>query len=316
MFTVQKIAPDIKRVIGECSDEVVLNRVNAAVDILCAESEYDPTRGFVDICVDSNRCITLPDEVETPLAVNIGGTPALGHNQWFVFHLNGPGIDCKERASFDWFDRGSYPVITDPSEPFRIVAFLETEEDNNVLVRVYGYDENDRWITTIEDGESMDGFLVPTVFGVQVPNPDAPLVKRITRVSKGLSKGFIRLSTLDNDSEDGTLLGMYRPYETEPQYRRIRLSRGCTWARIAYKKKFFELVRMSDLIPLHSPRAVVLMVQALKKFDGDRVEEGEKYWNLAVTLLDKKQRSITPPGGPSIQMMNRNLIADKRDRLE
>ena len=316
MFTVQKIAPDIKRVLGQCDDATVLNRVNAAVEILAAESEWDPTLGWVDVCVDEERCLTLPDEVEAILAVNIGGTPAQGHDRWFIHHLNGPGIECGCSCHFDWFDRGQYPVITDPSEPFQIVAFLETALDNNTLVRVYGYDESDKWITTIEEGVSVDGFLVPTVYGVEVPNPDAPLVKRITRVSKGLTKGFIRLSTLDNGGGDGTLLGDYRPYETEPQYRRIRLSQSCTWARVAYKKRYFELVRMSDLIPLHSPRAVVMMVQALEKFEKDRIEEGEKYWNTAISLLLKKQRSLTPPTGPSIQYADRNLIADKRDRLE
>lgn len=141
-------------------------------------------------------------------------------------------------------------------------------------------------------------------------------MKRITRVSKEVTKGFVRLTSLAGPGETGYLLGDYRPWETEPQYRRVRISRDCEWVRVTYKKKFFELVRMSDLIPLPTPRAVVLMVQALKKFDEDRVEEGQKYWAMAVTLLNKKQLSLSPPSGPSIQYADRNLIVDKDDRLD
>lgn len=311
MFTVDKIAPDVARAIGICDEDAILNRVNAAVEILCAESDWDPTRGFVDLCVDKNYCFSLPDEVETILAVNIGGIPAQGHDVWFQFHLNGPGATCRETASFDWFDRGQYPTITDPAAGFQVVSILDSAADNDAAIRVYGYDINGRWVVSTEDGETVDGFLVPTLFGSQVVNPDAPFLSRITRVSKAITKGFIKLTTLDS-----ILLGQYRPYETEPQYRRVRVSKHCTWVRVAYKKRYFELIHTSDLIPLHSPRAVVLMCQALDKFDKDRVEEGEKYYKMAVGLLTKKQRSLTPPTGPSIQIADRNLICDKSDRLD
>lgn len=317
MFTVGSIWDGIVRATGNGDDATIYDRLNRAVEILCTESDWDPTRGFVDIKV-CDSCITLPDEVETVLAVNIGGRPAQAHDVWFQFHLNGPGIECKESSHFDWFDRGSWPVITDPAQPFQVVAFLETDADNNTPLRVYGYDQHDRWITTIEDGKAQDGFLVPTVFNTTVPNPDAPLLKRITRVSKQETVGSVVLSTLDYDSPNATgeLLGYYRPYETEPLYRRIRVSKTCTWARVAYKRKVFTLNRKTDLIPLHSSQAVVMMVQALSKFDNDRVEEGQNYWKTAVALLIKKQHSISPPTGPTIQIKDRNLIADKRDRLE
>lgn len=317
MFTVDSIWDSLERALGTCDEDTIFDRVNRAVEILCTEADFDPTIGFVDICVDGT-CATLPDEVEAVLAVNIGGSPSQAHDRWFQFHLNGPGIDCGQSCNFDWFDRGLYPVIADPEGKFLLVASLENEGDSNTPLRVYGYDEYDRWITTVEDDVAVDGFLVPTVYGVSVPNPEAPAIKRITRVSKGVTKGSVTLSTLDFDATSafGELLGFYRPWETEPQYRRIRLSKSCTWARVAYKRRVFSIVRRSDLIPLHSAQAVVLMVQALTKFDNDRLEDGQNYWRTAVSLLIKKQHSINPPSGPTIQVADRNLIADKHDRLE
>lgn len=311
MFTVQDISRDVKRVLGFCDDATLLDRVNSAVEILTAELDIDPTIGYVDVCVDSNRCLALPDEVEQVLAVNIGGTPAQGHNKYWDFHLNGPGLTCREPATFDWVDRMSFATRLDPTAGFEVVAYLDSADDNNAVVRVYGYDTANRKIYSTESGETVEGFLVPTIYGTPTPNPDAPLVSRITRVSKAETKGYIRLQTLDGD-----VLGDYRPFDREPQYRRIRLSKKCTWARVMYKKKFFELKTLSDLIPLHSKRAVVLMCQSLAKMDVDRIDEAEKYYRDAVELLKKKQLSVSPPAGPSIQFADRNLIADKSDRLD
>lgn len=311
MFTVEKVAPDVKRVLGFCDDTVALSRINSAVEILAAELDIDTTIGYVDICVDSNRCLSLPDEVEGILAVNIGGSPSQGHNAYWAFHLNGPGMDCREKCTYDWMDKLQYATRIDPPAGFEVVAYLDSATDNDALVRVYGYDVQNRWIVSTEDGVTVDGFLVPTVFGSAIPNPDAPELSRITRISKDETKGYIRLQTLD-----GSVLGDYRPFDTEPHYRRIQLSKKCTWARVMFKRRYLELRTMTDLVPLNSPHAVVFMVQAMDKYDKDRVEEGDKYYARAVGLLQKKQNSITPPAGPSIQFADRNLIVDKTDRLD
>ncbi len=319
MFTVESIRPDLQRALGTCEDEALLSYANAAVEILCTEALYDPTRGFVDICVGNRSTLTLPEDVDTILAVNINGRPAQGHDVYWNFHLNGPGLPrMAQSCEYDWTDGGSWPVYTDPTESFQPVAFLYNAEDDNTPLRGYGYDDTGKWIVSTEEGNTVDGFLIPTVYGTSVPNPDAPRVSRLTRVSKAITKGFIRLSTLDYDvgTGGGALLGLYRPRDTEPMYRRITLSRTCTWARVAYKKKFFQLIDFTDLIPLHSPRAVVLMCQALKKFDSDNLKDGQAYWATAVELLRKKQLSVTPPTGPTVQIADRNLIVDKRDRLE
>ncbi len=319
MFTVASILPKVQRAIGTCDESVLIEAINDAVEILCAESDWDPTRGFVDITVDANWCLTLPDEVETILAINPGGRPAQGHDLWFQFHLNGPGSGCqndceRQTCNFDWLDRGQFPVITDPNPatPFAVSIVMDSSDQADAFVRVFGYDADGNWITTVESGVTVDGFLVPNDGTV---NSSAPLLTRITRVQKSLTLYPVQLY-VNVAAATTTLLGNYRAFETNPQYRRVRLSRGCTWARIAYKKRFFELVRTSDLIPLHSPRAVVLMCQALKKFDEDRLEEGQGYWKTAVALLIKKQISVSPPTGPSIQIADRNLIVDKCDRLE
>jgi hypothetical protein len=311
MFLVSDIAPDVRRVLGQCNDATVLDRINSAVEVLAAEIDLDTTIGYVDVCVDENRCFALPDEVEQVLAVNIGGTPAPAHDKYWNFHLNGPGLSCADPANYDWVDRMSHPTRIDPEEGFKVVAYLDSASDNNAAVRVLGYDTANRWVTSEESGVTVDGFLVPTVYGSPAVNPDAPFLSRITGIVKDETKGYIRLQTLDGD-----VLGDYRPFDTVPRYRRIRLSKSCTWARVMFKRKYSMLRTMSDIVPLASKQAVIRMCQAQQKYDSDRADEARVYERKAIEHLKNVQRAQSPPAGPSIQIADRNLIVDKTDRLD
>jgi hypothetical protein len=111
-------------------------------------------------------------------------------------------------------------------------------------------------------------------------------------------------------------MGWYAPLETEPNYRRIQLSReGCT-ARIAFRKRVSKLTQLTDIIPLHSRYSIITMVKALKKLDDDRAQEASVYKEMAVDFLRKKQLSVDVPSGPSVQVADGNLIANKHDRME
>lgn len=331
MLTVGDVLPDIQRVLGGVDRTEGLSRLNDAVEVLATETEWSPLRGFLDILVtpeadgSSNYILTLPREVGTILAVNFGGRPTQGHDFWFRFHLNGPGNGCDYQISgFHWIDDLFVPVYQDPNQTSGdyLVCTLETATDNNKAVRVYGYDVNNQWIRTPNGitGLLEDGFLVPTVYGAPAPAPAAPKIKRIVRVSLAAHTGKITLNILNADNSL-TPIGQYFSVDTEPQYRRLRLGMpGATnsnlWVRVAFKKTVETLSLDTDLIPLHSKYAIVMMVKSLMKIDSDRLEEAAKYQAMAVAYLNKKQESIDPPGGPSIQMADNNLIVDKADRID
>ncbi len=317
MFTVGDVLSDVKRVLGGCDDPTAYANLNHAVEILAAESEWNPLLGYLDVCVGCDRFITLPRQVGTVLTVNIGGSPSMGHDHWFKFHLNGPGITCKESCDYHWYD--GLPVATfrdPPSTGLRLATSLEVSDDAGIPFRVFGYDVDGVWIRSEEDGNMVDGFLVPTVFGSSAPSVTAPAIRFITRVSKPVTAGIINLHTVDDDDELVTKIGEYFPEEKEPTYRRIQLSRGCTWARVMFRKNVITLSASDHIIPLHSKYAIVLMVKALKKWDEDRLDEGNAYKAQAVKLLETKQHSDEIPGGPSVQMAPGNLLADRRDRME
>jgi hypothetical protein len=331
MITVGDVLPDVQRVLGGVDRTEGLSRLNDAVEILSTETTWDPLRGFLDIVAtpaadgSPNYVITMPREVGSVLAVNLGGHPTQGHDFWFRFHLNGPGDGCDYRISgFHWVDDLPVPVYQDPDQTLGnyLECTLETATDNNVSVRVYGYDLSNAWIRTPDaiSGLLVDGFLVPTVFGAPARNTNAPYIKRITRVSLGTHAGKITLNLLNADASL-TAIGQYFSNDREPQYRRLRLGMPATtnanqWVRVAFRKTVDTLTLDTDLIPLPSKYALVMMTKALHKLDNDRAEEAAKYQLMAISYLNKKQESMEPPGGPSIQMADGNLIADKHDRID
>ena len=316
MIAVSDIAADAKRILANCDDATLFNRLTHVIELLANESDWDPLIGVVDISTNPGEtCITLPREVETPLSINIGGTPAAPRNRFFSFHLNGPGDDCREKASYYWDDKGDGPLIYDPASPVRFIAFLEHPDDNNAELWVYGYDENNRWIRTEVCGEMVDGCPVPTAYGYAVPNPEQQVFSRIVRVRKSATKGYIRLTSFEIGVDTGVLLGDYAPSETEPSYRRIKLTRNCGWVRVIFRRRVFKVASMNDLIPLHSPFAILMALKATQKMEDDQLDEGEKYLARAIDFITKEQLSRNPVFTPEVQVRGPNIAA-AHNRLE
>lgn len=315
MFTVGDIEADVKRVLGACDDTTFFNYVNHAVEILASESEWNPLLGYVDVCVGCDRYITLPRQVGTVLAVNVGVRPSLGHDFWFKFHLNGPGLDTGASSDYHWYDGLRVATFRDPPRTgTKLATVIETSADNGKAFRVYGYDENGVEVRSVEGGVPVSGALVSMNAATNVATTKK--FRYITRITKPVTVGTVSLYTVDADGALDTKIGEYFPTETDPQYRRIQISHSCTWARVAFRRNVGALTDRSDLIPLHSKYAVILMTKALKKWDDDRLEDGMAYKAQAVKLLETKQLSDEIPGGPSVQMAPGNLIADRADRID
>lgn len=317
MLTVAEVEPEIKAVLGTCSDEVFYSKVNEGIEELANLGNWDPMVMFMDICTQGCE-ITLPDDVEVPLAINVGGHPADFRNKWFEFHLNGPGSQCCESAcSFSWTDKGEFPTFRDPIKPSTVAAYPEGTEVSGLNIRVYGYDECDKWIMTADcDGILKDGFDVPIISGFGMGMTTSQKVKRITRVSKPITSSFIRLLAIDPGNHAvGTLLGVFRPNFKEPSFRRITVSGAgtgslngitcCTgWVRMRFRRKTFKVDSLTDSIPLHSLTALKMMVMAIRKYENDLLEEYAKYFSAAKEALQREQKSRSGPNQIKIQFQN------------
>lgn len=313
MFTVAEIYDEAKRIVGNCDDTRFFRFLGDAVTLIANKGEFEGWRGWLDICTNGGLCVTLPREVETVLAVNLGGKPTLGFDQLFNFHLNGPG-DCRGACDWAWQDQGQWhSTYRDLLTPSKLVAYLQSNADNNSELIVYGYDYQGNRLRRQVNGEWLDGYQVPTVYGYAIPDSIAPTIGRIVGVKKVRTAGSVRLATIDNSGLTGTLLAIYEPDEVLPQYRRIKLFTSCSWVRIAYRKISPTFYTRHDHVPLRSRLAFLLAVRACKYYADADVANAHSYESDAARLEIEAQTASEPVNYMPPQIEDFNNPQDKKD---
>jgi hypothetical protein len=314
MFRVDDIYDEAKKIIGVCDDALLFAWCGDVVTMIANKADFEGFKGWLDICTGTScgKCITLPREVEVVLGVNIGGRPALGFDQLFNFHLNGPG-DCNTSCEWSWQDQGNWhPTYRDLVTPSKLVVYLQTAEDNGKQFIVYGYDSAGQVLRRQVNGVWLDGYQVPTIYGVAVPDSQAPTIGRITSIYKDSSAGSMRLSTIDNGGNAGTLLGVYEPDEKIPQFRRIKINRSASWVRVAYMRSSPVFSSRYNHIPLRSRVGFLLGMDARKFYKDRKIAEAHSYEADAARLELEAQAKVEPPTYAPPQVIDR--ATNLRDR--
>lgn len=292
---VADILSEVKDVLGKCDEATVFRRITDAVKLANNQLKADANISYMDLCV-CDGCVTLPQDVATVLAVNKNGQPSLLRDQWFQFHINGPGSEgCVPCGYTD--EQGQVCTFRDPSGPVKLVAEVENALDSNCTLRVFGWDENGKRIYTLgANGILEDGMLIPTVYGYSIPNPDNPSITRIDRIQKAVTNGFVRLIAVDPTTlETHTLIGYYLPFETAPTYRRIKVGHH-SWVRIKYRRKDNEVRSSGDWINIENREALILLVKAVKFRLDNQIDSAKGYELEGMRLLSNEVEALRPPG--------------------
>lgn len=150
----------VQEALGTSDPVVIFSKITDAVQLLAKKADWNPLIGYVDICCGTDKqTVTLPPDVETPLAVSAGGNPLSMRSSWAEFHINGGGMNGP--TSWNWDDSGFYPVFQDLKSPSALVVVAQLQCDLGTPVRVFGLDEMGRVIRTqAPDGSWMDGVLL------------------------------------------------------------------------------------------------------------------------------------------------------------
>jgi hypothetical protein len=290
-----------KREYQSCDQTAVFSAITKAIRLLEKKAHYDASLGVLDIAV-CNDSITLPNFIQTVLGVNTACGTTLLRDDWFQFHTGGVG---SER----WTDPGFTDVLgevvtfRDPITPVSLVAIVESSSDNNKVVRVFGYDATGKKIYTPgPSGNLEEGFLVPAVVGYPLVNPSAPLIARIERITKVVTNGFIRLVGIDPYTNVKTLIGYYEPTDTNPRYKRMRVSKGSRWVRIKYRKAYSEIRSLNDWINIQNTLALQLAVKAVKLYEQDKYDSARQAEEEGARMLSEEEDvNKTPTAiGPQI----------------
>lgn len=302
-------------VLGVCDQTGVFRRLTDAVKLISNQGILDPAIGEMSLCV-CDGCVTLPADVMTVLAVNQGGYPTLLRDEWFQYHANGPGTSNFIPWSYTDVIGGNFATYRDPSGPVQLIAVVENPRDSNTPLRVFGWDDNGKRIfTTGPNGDLMDGFLVPTVYGFSEPNPSAPLISRIERVQKQVTNGFVKLLAVNADGTPHTQIGYYLPYETVPSYTRLRVP-DRNWLKIKYRRKDFEVRSKADWINVDNREALVLAVKAVNARRKNNIDLARNLESESSRILAIEANAKRPPGPTPPQVIwNEGIPAGENDTL-
>lgn len=315
-FTVRDIYAEAKKILGGCDAATIYEKITQAVEVLSNSGDFDPLMGFVDLCV-SDGCVVLPREVDTVLAVNVGGHPVILRDMLYRFHLNGLG-DCGTPCGYSVEDGGLVPCYRELAEPSKLICFVDEPSDTNKELWAYGYAEDGTWIRSLEGGVWYDGYRVPTIYNYALPGTDAPTFARIVRFRKAQTNGCLRVSSFTATAVSPTLVGYFEPDETDPQYRKIKVTAaGQTWVRIAYRKRIYRVKSLDDLIPLPGTVPLLMMLRSLKAYDQTDLAEATGFETTARRLLTEAAWAHSPVTPASLQVNpNVSVGGTEEDQLE
>lgn len=310
---VSEFYQDAKTAFEGCSEELVLRRLTEAVEMLSNEGILDVNLAQMTLCL-CNGTATLPRDVGTVLGLNTEDHPTLLQDQWFQYHINGPGSrDCP--ACDVSYELGQFCTYKDPSKPCYLIAKVSSAADNNKKLRVFAIDENGHKIFTPgPDGKLYEGFLVPMQFNYSPRNPGVPALNSIYRIERDQTKDYVQLIAVNKD--DGvsqTQIGYYEPSETVPTYRRIRVPNK-SYVRIKYKKRNLELQGQRDWINCDNRQALYLACRAVKFNRDDKYIAANSAIAQAVELINR-QAEAQRPAGPKMPQIINGVWHDNDDNL-
>ncbi len=309
-----------KDVLGISSRSQSIDYLVRAIEIAAYKGNFDPWLKNLDVCADASGCVVLPSFVGTVLSVNIGGRPSLFRNQWYEFHINGLGSSYGNNGAFNgncggvtgWVsdDLGWTPVFQNLTDWMYVAAICEDPIDGNgslnLVVEGETVDQNcnpKMAITIPATGPSSSGVKIPLITGYPVTDPAATPFRRITQVTKPVTRGYVKLIGFKNEPNSlGVTLGYYAPNETNPRYRKIRVSQSCQWVRIRFRMTELPLVNDWDIVPLESYQATLDLLKAIRLRETNNYDVAEVAETKAVNLLREIQAIQDGPAMDPIQV--------------
>jgi hypothetical protein len=255
-------------VFGPIGQQKIFDRMTEAVELLQNMSQWDGSIGYVDIQTFDSFYVTLPQYVDQVLAINVNKTTGTFRNQWFEFNMDGLGQDNdyadqvgSNRPCGGWEEVGEFPCAFPLFSPSYLVASPMAAVDNNTSIRVYGIDQNDLPIY------SLDGNLGARITCEQgsfdISDQQLPF-KRIDRIVIGSSPAsFIQLYATDG-TQLTQFLGTFWPNICEPKFRVIRIGQKAVSVRIRYRKRLVKITSLTDPLHLRSRSAIMNALRSIQ----------------------------------------------------
>jgi len=283
----------------------------------------------VAFCVD-NSCITLPRQIANVEAVAVCGTPIPIRGSWFQFLQSGPGPgdDCGNNNScsgscggLSWNQKAgdfcAYRDIIGTNK--KIKVYCDVPETAGAKITLRGYNEDGNWIRTQVGGVWIDGEQVS--LNSATPQLTTNFFSSLASVQKPATNGTVRLYEYDTDLTTQRDIAVYEPDETNPAYRRVRItglpsqgccgeSEDCTEAKVTVmaKLEFIPVSKDTDWLLIGNIPALKSEIQSILKLENNLPNEAAFYHAAALGILRNELRHYLGSGiVQPIRMMPRNV---------
>ena len=299
-------------ILGIADRHKIIDYINRAIEIAAFRANWNPYVSTLDICSDHTGCITLPSFVDVVLAANVGGRPALFRNSWYEYHINGLGSNscCGGACGLYWDDKMWSPTFQDLKKWSLVAAICEDPIDGDgtkqMIVQGETMDSNYNQkmaLTIPPTGPSSPGVRLTLLTNYASTDPGTTFFKKITQVTKPVTRGYVKLIGFPPEQlGQAVTLGYYAPNETNPIYKRMKVSCSCEWVRVKYRRKTIDLVNDYDIVPLASYQATLDLLKAIRLRETNNIDVAEKYETKAVQLLNDIQTIEDGPNFGPLQV--------------
>lgn len=304
-------------ILGVNNRALIISYIERARELALFRANWDTWVNTIDLCSNQSGFVTLPYFVDTVLACNVGGFPAHFRNSWFSYSISGPGSGrgnamtggAWPSCNFFWDDHSWTPVFQDIKDWSYIAAICEDPIDGDgskqLIVQGVTVDAqyNQKEVLTVPvSGPSSPGARLTLLTGYAATDPAVTPFKSVTQVTKPVTRGYVKLIAFPSrQAASAVTLGYYAPHETNPIYRRIRVSAKCAWVRCRYKRAALPLVQDYDETGFGSYEALLQLIRAIRLRETDNYTQAELAEQKAVQILTDLQQSQEGPGWAPIQ---------------
>jgi len=298
-----------------------INRTIGAYHSPWFEFSYAGMGEFGDLDQDPNQWVPWPQLAATQGSSVWPSDPYTSANCSFT-RING-----SNRLAKGWEEQGSTPLAFRLKGPAQLFAVPELPQDNGATITVYGYYQDQPVLNS------------RGTWGVDIPcysnrtTPSKQIFDQVERVTKDPTFGFLNLFATNPFALQATppivlppptgiwdgntnwqtnypqtnFIALYWPWDTEPQYRIIRVGTMCKRVRLRYKKNWLKISELTDPLHVRSREAIIQAltgVAALRTAGGGSamntlmptapVQIAMDQINLAVDMLDDEWRARYP----------------------
>jgi hypothetical protein len=297
--------------LGTCNQDQVFQTLTRAIELLANKATdagpvWDPLLVFCELPIQEGRLVYLPGHIEKPIKITLNDSPSFSRDQLFAFVQNGPGT-TDELLGWQWLDQGQRALQrTIPAAPQALSASSSNAADLALILRARCRlaDGTESWFSIPLDGSRT-----------------AQKAQDVLEVVKPVTAGTVTLSAA------GYPIATYEPATTYPWFSLIKVSQEGAAVKMIAKRRTYKITSLTDVIPLHSSQAVILMCGAVKKMAEEHYDLAAQAEALAVNYLQEAQRSRNQymleaarsesAGARNLNLYNRDsiIVADVYDQF-